>query len=104
MRYGQRTARKELVALVSHAAFCLSLFLPAITTVAHDANAPFDLVIVHGRIIDGTGSPWYSGDVGIRNGSIVAISNPERETHAKISHSHDPVGVPGFNDMPGQSE
>ena len=104
MRYGRRTARKELVALVSHAAFCLSLFLPAITTVAHDANAPFDLVIVHGRIIDGTGSPWYSGDVGIRNGRIAAIGNLEREARAKTVDAHDHVVAPGFIDMLGQSE
>ena len=30
--------------------------------------AAFDLVITNGHIIDGTGSPWYSGDVGIRDG------------------------------------
>ena len=28
--------------------------------------SPFDLVIINGHIIDGTGSPWYSGDIGIR--------------------------------------
>src|SRR2546423_1020705 len=104
MRYGQRTARKELVALMSRAAFCLSLFLPAIATVAHDANAPFDLVIVHGRIIDGTGSPWYSADVGIRNGRIAAIGNLEREARAKTVDAHDHVVAPGFIDMLGQSE
>src|SRR5438309_9712773 len=104
MRCGRRTARKELVALASHAAFCLSLFLPAITTVAHDANAPFDLVIVHGRIIDGTGSPWYSGDVGIRNGRIAAIGSLEREARAKTVDAHDHVVAPGFIDMLGQSE
>ena len=104
MRYGQRTARKELVALMSQAAFCLSLFLPAIATVAHDANAPFDLVIVHGRIIDGTGSPWYSADVGIRNGRIAAIGNLEREARAKTVDAHDHVVAPGFIDMLGQSE
>ncbi|MGD0759951.1 MAG: hypothetical protein ABR921_13685, partial [Candidatus Sulfotelmatobacter sp.] len=33
------------------------------------AQAPaFDLVVINGHIIDGTGSPWYSGDVGIREG------------------------------------
>ena len=39
------------------------------------AAAPFDLVIQHGHIIDGTGSPWYSGDIGIRQGRIAAIGN-----------------------------
>ena len=30
------------------------------------AQPHFDLVITNGHIIDGTGSPWYSGDLGIR--------------------------------------
>ncbi|MFI5128080.1 MAG: hypothetical protein ACHQJX_14775, partial [Candidatus Acidiferrales bacterium] len=33
----------------------------------------FDVVIRNGHIIDGTGSPWYSGDIGIRDGHIAAI-------------------------------
>jgi adenine deaminase len=40
-------------------------------------SASFDLVIRNGRIIDGTGSPWYSGDVGIRDGRIAAIGRLE---------------------------
>src|ERR1041385_2433517 len=36
-------------------------------------TAPYDLIIRNGHIIDGTGSPWYSGDIGIRNGRIAAI-------------------------------
>src|SRR5580700_2395456 len=39
------------------------------------ANISFDLVITNGHIIDGTGSPWYSGDVGIREGKVAAIGN-----------------------------
>ena len=35
----------------------------------------FDLVLTNGHIIDGTGSPWYSGDLGIREGKIAAIGN-----------------------------
>src|SRR6266545_3340785 len=35
----------------------------------------FDLVIAKGHIIDGTGSPWYSGDLGVRDGKIAAIGN-----------------------------
>ena len=34
----------------------------------------FDLVITGSHIIDGTGSPWYSGDLGIRDGKVVAIT------------------------------
>ncbi|HYM08448.1 MAG TPA: hypothetical protein VEU11_17995, partial [Terriglobales bacterium] len=49
-------------------------------TVAHfsraqASNPAFDIVITDGHIIDGTGSPWYSGDVGIRAGKIAAIGN-----------------------------
>ena len=32
--------------------------------------APYDLVIENGHVIDGTGSPWYAADVGIRGGRI----------------------------------
>ena len=46
-----------------------------LTTFASAADSPFDLVITNGHIIDGTGSPWYSGDVGIRDGRIAAIGN-----------------------------
>src|SRR5437764_3313371 len=104
MRYGQATARKQLVASASRVALCLALFQPAIATPAHAANAPFDLVIVHGRIIDGTGSPWYSGDIGIRNGRIAAIGKLERESRVKTLDAHDHVVAPGFIDMLGQSE
>ena len=52
------------------------LFGASPARVASDVDAkPYDIVIVNGHIIDGTGSPWYSGDVGIRAGRIAAIGN-----------------------------
>ncbi|HEY9015653.1 MAG TPA: hypothetical protein VIM84_11390, partial [Gemmatimonadales bacterium] len=33
----------------------------------------YDVLIRNGRIIDGTGSPWYAGDLAIRGGRIAAI-------------------------------
>src|SRR5437773_32776 len=104
MRYGQAMVRKQLVASASRVAVCLALFQPAIATPVHAANAPFDLVIVHGRIIDGTGSPWYSGDIGIRNGRIAAIGKLDRQSRVKTIDAHDRVVAPGFIDMLGQSE
>jgi N-acyl-D-amino-acid deacylase len=64
----------------------------------------FDLIITNGHIIDGTGSPWYSGDIGIRGGRIVAIGVLK---DAPTQHTIDAGGkvvAPGFIDMLGQSE
>jgi len=67
-------------------------------------TSAFDVVIVHGHIVDGTGSPWYSGDVGIRDGKIAAIGNLERAARKQTIDAHGDVVAPGFIDMLGQSE
>ena len=64
----------------------------------------FDVVILHGHIIDGTGSPWYSGDVGIRDGRIAAIGNLAGASAKKTIDAQGMVVAPGFIDMLGQSE
>ena len=64
----------------------------------------FDLVIVNGHIIDGTGSPWYSGDVGIRTGHIAAIGNLSAAARRQTIDAGGKVVAPGFIDMLGQSE
>src|SRR5579863_371925 len=64
----------------------------------------FDIVITHGHIIDGTGSPWYSGDVGIRDGKIVAIGNLSQAGRKRTIDAQGKVVAPGFIDMLGQSD
>ncbi len=64
----------------------------------------FDLVITNGHIIDGTGSPWYSGDIGIREGKIVVIGNLTGVPAKRTLDAHGDVVAPGFIDMLGQSE
>ena len=64
----------------------------------------FDLVIAHGRIVDGTGSPWYSGDVGIRDGRIATIGNLDKVPRKRTIDAQGKVVAPGFIDMLGQSE
>src|SRR5438270_12266624 len=64
----------------------------------------FDLVITNGHIIDGTGSPWYSGDIGIRNGKIAAIGNLSEAARKRTIDARGMVVAPGFIDMLGQSE
>lgn len=64
----------------------------------------FDIVITHGHIIDGTGSPWYSGDMGIQAGRIAAIGNLTAATRKRTIDAHEQIVAPGFIDMLGQSE
>jgi N-acyl-D-amino-acid deacylase len=64
----------------------------------------FDLIITNGHIIDGTGSPWYSGDIGIRDGRIAAIGNLANVPRKRTIDVHGQVVAPGFIDMLGQSE
>jgi len=65
---------------------------------------PFDIVVINGHIIDGTGSPWYSGDVGIRGGKIAAIGSLGDASRNRTVDAHGTVVAPGFIDMLGQSE
>src|SRR5579864_7662021 len=81
----------------------LSVFLLAICVVAQAPSA-FDIVITNGHIIDGTGSPWYSGDVGIREGKIAAIGNLSAAPRKRTIDAAGKVVAPGFIDMLGQSE
>jgi len=68
------------------------------------SQVPFDVVILHGHIIDGTGSPWYSGDVGIRDGHITAIGDLVDAPAKQKVDAQGKVVAPGFIDMLGQSE
>jgi N-acyl-D-amino-acid deacylase len=71
--------------------------------------AGYDILIHGGRIVDGTGNPWYAGDIGIVGDRIVAIGSPGngKLPLAKAKRIIDATGMvvsPGFIDMLGQSE
>ena len=72
--------------------------------IAFAGEVSFDLVISNGHIIDGTGSPWYSGDIGIRDGRISAIGNLSTAARKRTIDAKGRVVAPGFIDMLGQSE
>ena len=68
------------------------------------AAAPYDLVIRNGHVIDGTGSPWYAADIGIRGGKIAAIGHLGSTPAKRTIDARGMVVAPGFIDMLGQSE
>lgn len=67
-------------------------------------SGEYDIVIRHGHIIDGTGSPWYAGDIGIRDGRIAAIGDLSKAHAKQTIDAAGRVVAPGFIDMLGQSE
>jgi len=81
-----------------------ALLLLVLASGLHAADLPFDLVLEHGHIVDGTGSPWYSGDIGIRGGRIAAIGNLAQAPAKRRIDVAGKVVAPGFIDMLGQSE
>ncbi len=64
----------------------------------------YDLIIRGGHILDGTGNPWYSADIGIRGDRIVAIGKLDGATATRVIDANGYVVAPGFIDMLGQSE
>jgi N-acyl-D-amino-acid deacylase len=82
-------------------ALIVALFILASSRLqsAHPKLASYDLVITNGRIVDGSGNPWYRGDVGIKDGRIARIG---RLSPAIAQSSIDAKGqilAPGFIDV-----
>jgi dihydroorotase/N-acyl-D-amino-acid deacylase len=85
--------------------FILAIILIGVARLTCAQSAPpFEIVITNGHIIDGTGSPWYSGDIGIREGKIAAIGNLSAMPRQRTIDAAGKVVAPGFIDMLGQSE
>ena len=78
--------------------------LAPFSTAQRTGTDPFDLVFVGGRVVDGTGAPWFEADVGVRRGKIAAVGKllgaPSRRTVSAAGL----VLAPGFIDLLGQSE
>jgi N-acyl-D-amino-acid deacylase len=83
---------------------CALLLGAGLQPPASSLQPPFDTIILNGRIIDGTGSPWYAADVGIRDGRIAAIGGLAGRTAKRTIDAGGKIVAPGFIDMLGQSE
>jgi dihydroorotase/N-acyl-D-amino-acid deacylase len=64
----------------------------------------YDVIIKNGRIIDGSGNPWVSGDIAISGNHIAKIGKLENSSAKRVIDAHGFIVSPGFIDMLGQSE
>ena len=69
------------------------------TLLARTQPQPYDLLLRNGRIIDGTGSPWFRGDVAIRGDTIAAMAARIEAPAARVIDVGGNVIAPGFIDI-----
>jgi len=60
-----------------------TLLILALTAIPTAQIQPYDLLLRNGRIVDGTGSPWYRGDIAIRGDTIARIAPTITEPAAR---------------------
>ena len=58
-----------------------------------------DLLIKNGKIIDGSGNPWFYGDIAVDNGKIVAIVHAAEWKAARVIDAGGRIVSPGFIDV-----
>ena len=78
----------------------LAIVLAATLVVGSGARAQtYDLILRNARIVDGTGSPWYRADIGIRGDTIARIAPTITVPATRVIDLGDLIASPGFIDL-----
>ena len=62
-------------------------------------STKYDLIVTGGKIVDGSGNPWFYGDVAITGDTIVAIGKLDQTSARLVVNAHGNVVAPGFIDL-----
>jgi dihydroorotase/N-acyl-D-amino-acid deacylase len=91
------TRRTLFAAILITCAAAGGLLLRAQTTT-------YDVLIRGGHVVDGTGNPWFAGDVAIKNGRIAAVGRLSNATASRIVDASNRIVTPGFIDLHTHSD
>jgi len=69
-----------------------------------ETSQEYDVLIKNGHIVDGSGNPWFAGDVAVRGDRIAAVGKLEGSEAKRVIDASGLIVAPGFIDMLGQSE
>ncbi len=75
------------------------IILLLFTSTLSFAQQHFDIILKNGKIIDGTGNPWFYGDVGIVKNKIVKVGDLSRSKATKTIDATGLIVAPGFIDV-----
>jgi N-acyl-D-amino-acid deacylase len=81
-----------------------TIFLATSPLLAADGPPSCDLLFAGGRVVDGTGAPWFRADVCVAGGRIAAVGDLASANAKRRIDARGLVIAPGFIDMLGQSE
>lgn len=91
------TSRRTFLATIAGAG--TSALLAGCSAASLTTRPSFDLVIINGTVIDGTGGPERRVDVGIRNGLITALGDLRQASATRVIDAAGLKVVPGFIDI-----
>jgi N-acyl-D-amino-acid deacylase len=80
-------------------ALVVALSVPLFHRAAASSYAEFDLIVAGGRIVDGSGNPWFVSDIAVKEGRIAAIGRLDPARAAKVIDAKGLIVAPGFIDV-----
>lgn len=90
---------KKVINIIATTFICLTLFACAtLSDMPAGHEYDYDTLIINGRVLDGTGNPWYYADIAIKDNEIVKVGEAQGAAHDTI----DAAGLyvtPGFIDV-----